>query len=131
MDHESRTIGAHHVGLTVPDLTEAKNFFVGGLGFKQVGEVTDYPAVFVSDETILITLWQAADPETAVPFDRKKNLGLHHLALRAKNLTRLASELASRSDVSIEFPPEQLGDTGIQHMMCRIPGNIRLELIAV
>jgi len=38
--------------------------------------------------------------------------------------------VGERDDVEIEFSPEGLGDTGIQHMMCRIPGNIRLELIA-
>jgi len=129
-DQESRTNGAHHVGLTVPNLPEARDFFVTALGFSQVGEVPDYPAVFVSDGTILITLWQAENPEDAVPFDRRTNIGLHHLALRVTDLASLVSDLHTRSDVEIEFEPEGLGDTGIQHMMCRIPGNIRLEFIA-
>ena len=43
------TRGAHHVGLTVPDLDKARAFFVELLGFRQVGEVPDYPAVFVTD----------------------------------------------------------------------------------
>ena len=34
----SRTEGVHHVGLTVPQLEEARIFFVEGLGFEQVGE---------------------------------------------------------------------------------------------
>ena len=129
-NHRAKTQGAHHVGLTVPNLSEAKDFFINGLGFNQVGEVPDYPAVFVSDGTILITLWQAENPESAVPFDRRSNIGLHHLALRTTDLATLVSELRTRSDVDIEFEPESLGDTGIQHMMCRIPGNIRLEFIA-
>ncbi|HNP35391.1 MAG TPA: VOC family protein [Woeseiaceae bacterium] len=129
-DQRSKTSGVHHVGLTVPDLSRARNFFIDALRFNQVGEVPDYPAVFLSDGSILITLWQAEDPATAVPFDRRANIGLHHLALRANDLTGLAAELAARDDVEIEFEPEGLGDTGISHMMCRIPGNIRLELIA-
>jgi len=129
-DQPARTNGAHHVGLTVPSLAEARAFFVEALGFRQVGEVPDYPAVFLSDGSILITLWQAENPETAVPFDRRANIGLHHLALRVSDLDNLAAELALRHDVDIEFEPEGLGDTGIRHMMCRIPGNIRLEFIA-
>ena len=129
----AKTRGAHHVGLTVPDLESARDFFVEGLGFEQVGEVPDYPAVFVSDGVVMITLWQAADPANAVPFDRRSNIGLHHLALRVgdtADLERLSAELRARQDLDIEFEPEGLGNTGIRHMMCRIPGNIRLELIA-
>jgi catechol 2,3-dioxygenase-like lactoylglutathione lyase family enzyme len=129
----AKTKGAHHIGLTVPDLNAARSFFVEALGFAQVGEKPDYPAVFVSDGTIMLTLWQAEEPAIAVPFDRRRNIGLHHLALRAgdaADLGRLAEELAARDDVEIEFAPEGLGDTGISHMMCRVPGNIRLELIA-
>lgn len=129
----ARTRGAHHVGLTVPDLNAARRFFVEALGFAPAGEVPDYPAAFVSDGTILITLWQAEDPASAMPFDRRANIGLHHLALRVGNaasLDALHRELAGREDAAIEFQPESLGDTGLQHMMIRIPGNIRLELIA-
>ena len=49
----------------------------------------DYPAVFLSDGTTLITLWQANDPATAVPFDRKNVIGLHHLALRVEGADAL------------------------------------------
>lgn len=129
----ARTRGAHHVGLTVPNLGEARSFFLDALHFEQVGDLPDYPAVFVSDGSIMITLWQAEDPEDAVPFDRRANIGLHHLALRVADagvLERLGAELGSRHDTDIEFEPEALGNSGIRHMMCRIPGNIRLELIA-
>ena len=132
-DSTTRTQGAHHIGLTVPDLVAARTFFVDALGFSQVGEVPDYPAVFLSDGSIVITLWQAEDPAAAVPFDRRANIGLHHLALRVAGrdeLERLARELSGRDDTDIEFESESLGGTDIRHMMCRIPGNIRLELIA-
>ena len=128
-DKAALTQGAHHVGLTVPNLSDARDFFVAALGFAQAGEVPDYPAVFVSDGTILITLWQVENPATAIPFDRRTNIGLHHLALRTPDLAVLYSKLRSRPDVEIEFEPEGLRDTGIRHMMCRIPGNIRVEFI--
>ncbi|MEO0420693.1 MAG: VOC family protein [Pseudomonadota bacterium] len=131
----ARTAGAHHIGLTVADLHAAKHFFLDALGFEQVGEVADYPAVFVSDGTVMITLWRAEDPATASAFDRRLNLGLHHFALRVPGgdeaLASLADDLARRDDVEIEFRPEALGTTPLKHMMVRIPGgNLRLELIA-
>jgi len=125
-----RTSGAHHIGLTFPDIKAARTFFIEGLGFEQVGEVPDYPAFFVSDGSIMLTLWQAENPTNATPFDRRNNIGLHHLALQVNDLDRVASEFQLRDDVNVEFAPETLGNTNIRHMMCRIPGNIRLELIA-
>ena len=72
MQNTSLTQGAHHIGLTVPNVSETQSFFVDSLGFAQVGEVADYPAVFLSDGNTMIALWQAENPDTAVPFDRKK-----------------------------------------------------------
>ncbi|MCA9681796.1 MAG: VOC family protein [Myxococcales bacterium] len=129
----AKTQGVHHVGLTVPDLAAAQAFFEAALGFTTVGGRPEYPAVFVSDGTVMLTLWQAEDPSSAVPFDRRRVIGLHHLALRVADtvtLERLHGELAARGDVAIEFAPEALGETAIRHMMCTIPGGIRLELIA-
>ena len=133
MSDTARTRGAHHVGLTVPDLAKTRAFFVNTLGYQQVGEVPAYPAVFLSDGATMITLWQAADPQTAVPFDRKNVIGLHHLALGVENadaLDDLHGALQANDDVVVEFAPEPLGDGPARHMMCAIPGGIRVEFIA-
>jgi len=133
MTETAVTNGAHHIGLTVPDLAGTRAFFVETLGFSQVGEKPDYPAVFVSDGTTMITLWKAADPANAVPFDRKNNVGLHHFALRVENsgvLDALYHKLDTTSGVDIEFAPEPLGGGPTKHMMCFIPGGIRMEFIA-
>lgn len=134
MSDNTVTLGAHHIGLTVPDLAKTKAFFIDTLGFKQVGEKPDYPAVFVSDGSIMITLWQAVDPNSAVPFDRKNVIGLHHFALKVDGqaaLQELHSTLAETDGVAIEFGPESLGAGPAHHMMCSIPGGIRLEFIAL
>lgn len=133
MSATARTQGIHHAGLTVPDLAAARAFFEQALGFRPVGEVPAYPAVFLSDGAVLITLWQAEDPARALPFDRRRGIGLHHLALRiadGETLDALHAELVARGDVAIEFAPEPLGGGPTRHMMCAIPGCIRLELIA-
>lgn len=127
------TRGAHHIGLTVPDVAKTRSFFTDTLGFNQVGEVPDYPAVFLTDGTTMITLWGAVDPETAVSFDRKNVIGLHHFALTVENsdaLESLHGVLQSTDDVEIEFAPESLGGGATQHMICNIPGGIRVEFIA-
>lgn len=134
MSDNAVTAGAHHIGLTVPDLAAARAFFTDVLGFALVRERPDYPAAFVSDGTIMITLWQAEDPATAVSFDRKNVIGLHHLALKVENsgaLDGLHQTLSTTGGVEIEFAPEPLGDSGVRHMMCAIPGGVRVEFIAV
>ena len=128
------TKGSHHLGLTVPNITATRNFLVDVLDFEQVGEVPDYPAIFVSDGSIMLTLWQATDPDNATAFDRKNNIGLHHFALKVDNLATLQSihqTLLNTAGVEIEFAPEPLKGPPAYHMMFYIPGGIRMELIAL
>lgn len=134
MPSEAATQGAHHIGLTVPDLVATRAFFLDTLGFTQVGEVPDYPAVFLTDGTIMITLWQATNPQEAVPFDRKNVIGLHHLAMKVDSgaaLDALHRKLSNTDGLDVEFAPEPLGGGPTRHMMCAIPGGIRVEFIAV
>jgi len=126
--------GVHHFGLSVLNLSETQSFFETVLGFHQVGGVEDYPAAFMSDGHIMITLWQVSNPDTATPFDRKNNVGLHHFALHAESsadLDALYDRLKSAEGVTIEFAPEVLGNGPAKHMMCTIPGGIRMEVITL
>lgn len=118
--------------MTVPNLEQTRNFFIETLGYDQIGEVPDYPAVFLSDGNLMLTLWQATDPDNAVPFDRKNVIGLHHLALTVDtgSLDGLYERLQNTADVDVEFAPEPLGDLPVRHMMCNIPGGIRVEFLA-
>ena len=126
------TLGIHHLGLTVSNLQETTAFFIDQLNFEKVGEKPDYPAIFVSDGSIMLTLWQAKDANNTVAFNRQHNIGLHHFALKVadlEQLKKLHQRLVKLDNVEIEFAPEQLGGTPFHHMMCLIPGGIRLELI--
>ena len=134
MSETALTQGAHHIGLTVPDLAKTRAFFLDTLGFSQVGEMPDYPAVFLTDGSTMITLWQAENPNKAVAFDRKNVIGLHHFALKVVNadaLEALHEKLKTVDGVQIEFAPEPLGGGPASHMMCAIPGGIRTEFIAL
>lgn len=128
---ESLTRGAHHIGLSVPDLDSAATFFCDALGFKIVGERPDYPARFVSDGKILLTLWQVTDPEKATQFDRRNNIGLHHLALGVEDdaaLEQVHARVSAHPGVMVEFAPEPIRAGAMtRHFICAMPGGIRIE----
>ncbi len=127
------TLGVHHVGLSVSDLSASTGFFLDVLGFSKVGEKPNYPAAMVSDGHTMITLWQVTDPDNCQPFDRHHNVGLHHLALLVSDenvLSALHTRLIDHG-VSIEFAPEPRADGKVVHMMCNIPGGPRVEFMAL
>ena len=128
---ETLTRGAHHIGLAVPDLDVATDFFVTALGFAEVGGNPAYPAKFVSDGTTLLTLWQVADPATAAPFDRRANVGLHHLALGVADpaaLDVVHARVQAYPGTSIEFAPEPIrAGSAVRHFIAAMPGGIRIE----
>ncbi|HWI86120.1 MAG TPA: VOC family protein [Sphingomonas sp.] len=132
MDGATRkTEGIHHVGLSVSALDEAASFFCDLLGFRIVRRWPDYPALAVNDGKTTLTLWRVASPDRCVPFDRRNNEGLHHLALGVESPEQLAAlhrNMVARA-VAVEFAPELRADGGAIHMMCNIPGGPRLELV--
>jgi catechol 2,3-dioxygenase-like lactoylglutathione lyase family enzyme len=130
MTTELLTCGVDHVGLTVPDLKKTRDFFIECLGWTQVGEKPDYPASFVSDGAIMLTLWQVKDEAASTPFNRRKNVGLHHLALRVVSeeaLTKVFERVSSWPGVVVEFAPEFLGAGPKRHTMIYEPGGNRIE----
>ena len=122
------TKGAHHIGLTVSNLEESAKFFTSLLGWKEVRRKEDYPAIFVSDGQIMLTLW-ATKEEPLGEFNKNRNVGLHHIAFSVADeecLNRLYVRL-KESGVKIEFSPELLGSGPAKHMMCYEPSGIRVE----
>jgi catechol 2,3-dioxygenase-like lactoylglutathione lyase family enzyme len=108
---DSITRGLDHVGLTVLDLEASRAFFVECLGWKVVGGKPAYPAVYVSDGSGVITLWRVEDPTSYVGFDRRKNVGLHHLAIKVPSraaLDELHAKVATWPGVSVELRPSSL-----------------------
>lgn len=128
------TRGVHHVGLTVNRLEESARFFTELLGWQEVRRDDSYPAIFVSDGTVMLSLWSTRDTaaeETVNAFNNHINIGLHHLALLVdsrETLDEIYAYLLEHA-VHIEFPPELLRDGPAQHMICYEPSGIRLEFI--
>ncbi len=127
---EKLTNGIDHIGLTVLDLETTKNFFCDCLGWTVVGGNPSYPAMFVSDGHVVLTLWQVQNPEACVQFNRKSNLGLHHLAIKVssmEDLETLHERISKWPGAKIEFAPELLGKGPKTHFMIQEPGGIRIE----
>jgi catechol 2,3-dioxygenase-like lactoylglutathione lyase family enzyme len=126
-----QTLGIDHIGLAVRDLETTRSFFCDCLGWTVVGGRPTYPALFVSDGQDLVTLWQVEAPDDGAPFNRRRNIGLHHLALKVADrptLDALFARVAAWPGVTVEFAPEQLGNGPRIHCMFYEPGGLRLEL---
>lgn len=124
------TLGVDHVGLTVNNLEQTESFFVNCLGWSKVGEKPEYPASFVSDGNIMISLWQAFERDELNEFNRKRNIGLHHIAFKAKDLeslNKIFEDVKNWEGVVVEFPPEQSASGSRTFFMINEPGGIRIE----
>ena len=126
------TSGFSHVGLSVSDLDASFQFFQA-LGFDKVGGVDSYPSIFLSDGSSLLTLWQTE--KDATPFNRRKNVGLHHLAIKvsSKEALHTAYKAVSHVDgVRVDgegaFAPQALDGTPLTHAMVYEPSGNRIEL---
>lgn len=124
--------GVDHVGLTVTDLEASVGFFTNALEFQVSGRDAEYPAAFLTNGEIVITLWRARVPGEAIPFNRKANVGLHHLAFRVASfeaLDALHEKVRLIEGVRVEFAPELFYGGPAKHMMIREPSGNRLEFI--
>lgn len=122
------THGVQHIGLAVSNLEESAAFFTGLLGWQEVKRRDDYPAIFVKDGAVMLTLWKT-QIEEPVPFNRKNNVGLHHLALQVETKEDLYQilDVLKANQVEIEFEPTLLREGPSMHMMCYEPSGIRIE----
>jgi len=128
-----KTKGCHHIGLTVSKLEDSAAFFTELLGWKEVKRDSEYPAIFVSDGTIMVTLWKTRGGNKTKPteFNKNQNIGLHHVAFTVeseKTLNKIHEKLQA-NNIKIEFAPELLKEGPAIHMMCFEPSGIRVEFI--
>ncbi len=122
--------GMDHIALSVSNLEASTDFFVEALGFKVAGRDQEYPAAFLNNGQMSLTLWQTSDEPVA--FDRKRNVGLHHLAIRVSSfeaLDALYETVKEFEGVVIEFSPELSYGGPAKHMMIREPSGNRIELV--
>lgn len=128
----SETLGLHHLGLAVRDLDETTAFFVDCLGWTEGPRDESYPRNSVTDGHVRLTLWQVDHGSPVTAFDRRQNIGLHHLALTVDSearLNALAARVADYPGVTMEFTPEAMGTGPRMHTIFAEPGGLRIELV--
>jgi catechol 2,3-dioxygenase-like lactoylglutathione lyase family enzyme len=80
----------------------------------------------------IVTLWRVEAPDRAVAFDRRTNVGLHHLALAVADragLDALYGRVASWPGVVVELAPELSGKGPKIHFIVHEPSGIRIEFV--
>jgi catechol 2,3-dioxygenase-like lactoylglutathione lyase family enzyme len=120
--------GIHHIGFSVSNLQASAQFFTQLLGWSIAKERPDYPAIYVTNGHAFVTLWQAE--EGAAAFDRRNNVGLHHIAFTVTTeeaLNEVFSRAKNYPGVRIEFAPELVGAGPAKHCMLYEPSGIRVE----
>lgn len=125
------TLGIHHLGLTVNSLSEAVDFFTKVLNWQLVKEDPDYPSAFVSDGTVMITLWKVQNDQV-IDFDRKINIGLHHFAIKVDSIKELDDiyNVILKTSYKPEFSPQVVRKgTTAKHFIISGPSGIRIEFI--
>jgi catechol 2,3-dioxygenase-like lactoylglutathione lyase family enzyme len=128
----AETQGLNHLGLSVSDLKATKEFFVDTLGWEESGFDPSYPRTAVSDGKLKLTLWQVDASLNGEPFNRRKNIGLHHLAIQVsteEQLDELYLKIVKLENCQVEFSPELLSGGPRKHMMFNEPSGLRIELI--
>lgn len=128
----SKTEGINHLGLTVRDLAQTTAFFQEVLGWEVTARDDSYPRTTVTDGNARLTLWQADRAGPMNAFDRRANIGLHHLALTVSDEGTLHTLFEAARDypgVEIEFAPEFMGSGPRIHTIFAEPGGLRIELV--
>ena len=126
------TTGINHTGLTVRDLEQTTAFFVDVLGWTETARDAAYPRTTVTDGQARLTLWQADVAGPMRVFDRRANIGLHHIAFTVESeavLNTLAETISATPGVLVEFIPEFMGSGPRKHMIFAEPGGLRIELV--
>lgn len=127
----AHTTGLNHLGLTVRDLDQTTRFFNEVLGWSETARDPVHPRTTVTDGVARLTLWQA-DQTAPVAFDRRANIGLHHVAFSVPSkveLDRLADVVLNYAGARIEFMPEPMCSGPRQHFIFAEPGGLRIELV--
>ena len=124
--------GINHLGLSVKNLDQTRDFFTDCLGWEESGRDDSYPRCAVGDGKVRLTLWQVDHALDVQDFQFRRNVGLHHVAFEIATeaeLLALADKVAAWPGVEIEFMPEPVGDGPRKHFIFFEPGGIRIEFI--
>jgi catechol 2,3-dioxygenase-like lactoylglutathione lyase family enzyme len=154
-DHPLTARNVHHVGITVPDLDEAVEFFVDALdcdvlyrkgpfgdpdGDSMERRLDVHPdaraslAMLRCGPTMNLELfeWNAPDQDETPP--KNSDVGGMHLGLQIEDLDTAVDALADRDDVTVLDTPQTNEDgptAGLTYVYCRVEWGLYLELLEI
>jgi len=111
------TLGVHHIGIAVSDLDEAVAFYRDVLGLKLEGvhvvnEQKVTVAFFTTGSETKIELLEPTESESPVAkFIEKRGEGIHHIALKVKNIESILEEFKKKGLTVIDEKP-RIGVSG-------------------
>ncbi|WP_433632746.1 VOC family protein [Halomicrococcus sp. NG-SE-24] len=143
-DHPLTAQNVHHVGITVPDLDDAVEFFVDAIGCDELyrkgpfgdsegrtmerrldvhPDATASLAMLRCGPTMNLELfeWDAPDQDETAPDN--SDVGATHLALQVDDIDTATDGLASRDDVTMLDEPQTNEDgptAGLTYVYCRV-----------
>lgn len=151
--HPLTARNVHHVGITVPDLDEAVDFFVNALdcdvlyrkgpfgdsdGDSMKRRLDVHPdaraslAMLRCGPTMNLELfeWDAPDQDETPP--KNSDIGAMHLALEVEHIDTAVNAMVARDDVTVLDGPQTNDDgptEGLTYVYCRVEWGLYLELL--
>jgi methylmalonyl-CoA/ethylmalonyl-CoA epimerase len=127
--------GMDHVGVAVKDLDEAIRIYCDCLGFKLEGIHTlterKIKAAFLSSggEVNVELLWPLDNESTIAKFLETRGEGIHHFAMRVKNIEAVLEEYKKNGVTLIDDKPKQgAGGAKIAFVHPKSTKGVLLEL---
>jgi len=123
-----------HIGIAVPDLSEALKFYEGLLGLKsedtEIVEEQKVKVAFLPTGDSEIELLESTDPEGPIAkYIEKKGAGIQHIALRVDDIDAALAELKEAGVKLIDETPRYgAGGARIAFLHPKATGGVLLEL---
>ncbi len=123
-----------HIGIAVPELAKALEFYEGVLGLKsadtEVVEEQKVKTAFLPLGDSEIELLESTDPEGPIAkFIEKKGAGIQHIALRVDDIDAAVAELKQAGVKLIDEEPRYgAGGARIAFLHPKATGGVLLEL---
>jgi catechol 2,3-dioxygenase-like lactoylglutathione lyase family enzyme len=151
--HRLTAQNVHHVGLTVPDLDEAVEFFVDAIGCDVLyrkgpfgdpdgdsmerrldvhPDATASLAMLRCGPTMNLELFEWAAPDQDETAPKNSDIGAMHLGLQVEEIDAAVTALADRNDVTMLDGPHTNDDgptAGLTYVYCRVEWGLYLELL--
>ena len=120
--------GVSHLGLSVPDLAAATDFWTKVMGFEVVAEGADFRLTLHRGARVAVAVG-THDGTVRGGFDHRRP-GLDHAALAVSDLETLQAWERWLDACGVPYTPITASD-GAHHLNLRAPGDIPVELVVL